>query len=84
MPVGESDVLKIVVLAAGPYALLRGRCPRVVALPEPKEYILELVHPRICKQQRGIVLRHERRRVHLAVPFFDEKVQKLAANLRAG
>ena len=81
--VGETDVFQIVVLAARPHAFLRGRGARVVALLEAEEDVLELVHARVGEEQRRIVLRDERRRVHLAMALFDEKVQKFAADLRA-
>ncbi len=83
MAVGEADVFEIVVLAAGAHAFLRSRGPVVVALFQAEEDVLELVHARVGEQQRGIVLRDERRRMHLAVSLLDEKVQKFSANFRA-
>ena len=84
MTVGEADVFQIVVLAAGAHALLRSRCPRVVALFEAEEDVLELVHSRVGEEQRRVVCRDERRGVHLAVPLLNEEVQKLAADFIAG
>jgi hypothetical protein len=82
MPVGEPDVLQIVVLAPGAHALLRGRGPGVLTLFEPEKNVLELVHPRVGEQQRGIVCRDERRRVHFLVPPLHKEVQKFAADFR--
>ena len=84
MAVGEADVFEIVVLAARADAFLRSRGAGVVALFQAEEDVLELVHARVGEQQRGIVLRDERRRVHLAVSLLDEKVQKFAADFGAG
>ena len=55
MAVGEADVFQVVVLAAGAHAFLRRRGARVVALLEAQENILELVHPGVGEQQRGVV-----------------------------
>ena len=63
-------------LAAGAHALLRSRGARVVAALQPQKHILELIHPRIGEQQRGIVGRHERRRVHAAVPLRLKELQE--------
>ena len=81
VPPREADVLQIVVLAARAHALLRARRPRVVALLRAQEDVLELIHPRVGKQQRRIVRRHQRRRVHAAVPLALKKPQKIFPNL---
>ena len=83
MPVGKSDIFKIVVLAAGADAFLRARGARVVALIEAQEDVLELVHAGVGKQQRGIVHRDERRATHDAVAAVAEIFQKSAANFVA-
>ena len=80
--ISESDVLEIIVLSACPHALLRRRSPRVIALFQAEEDVLELVHPSIGEQQRGVVVRDERRRMHLAMSLLNEKVQKFSANFR--
>src|SRR6185437_11606460 len=82
--IGEADVFEVVVLAAGAHAFLRSGGAIVVALFQSKKDVFKLVHPRVGEEQRGIVVRDERRGVHLAVSLLDEEVQKLAANLRAG
>ncbi len=83
MAVGEADVFQIVMLAAGAHALLRGGCPHVVAFFQAEKDVFELVHPRVCKEQRRVVRRDERRGVHLAVSLLNEEVQELAANFGA-
>src|SRR5260370_20761628 len=66
---GETDVFEVVVLAARAHAFLRTRRPRVIALFEAEENILELVHPRIRKQQGSVPMRHQRRAPHAPVPL---------------
>ena len=77
---GEADVFKVVVLAAGADALLRSGGAGVVALLGAEEEVLELVHAGVGEQQRGIVGRHQRRRVHAAVALGLKKAQKQLAN----
>src|SRR5690606_13980664 len=48
---GVADVLEIVVLAAGPYAALRGRRARNRALLAAEEHVLELHHARVREEQ---------------------------------
>src|SRR4029077_4675953 len=81
--IGETYVFQVVVFAACAHAFLGSRRPRVVALFEAQEYVLELVHSGVGKQQRRIVRRDERRRMHLAVSFLNEEVQELAPNFVA-
>ncbi len=83
MTIGEADIFKIVVLAAGAHALLRSRRPHIVALFQTEKNVLELVHAGIGKKQRRIVRRDKRRRMHLAVSLLDEEIQELAANFVA-
>ena len=83
MTIGEAYVFKIVVLASGAHALLRGCRPQVVALFEAEENVLELVHAGVGKEQRRVVGWDERRGVHLAVLLLNEEVQELAANFGA-
>ena len=79
MPLGETHIFQVVVLAARAHTLLRSRGPRVVALLEAQKDVLELVHPRIGEQQRGIAMRHQRRTLHPPVPLAFEKLQELFA-----
>ena len=59
-----AHVFKVVVLAPGPYALLRTAGPGVVPLFQPEEAILELVHAGIGKHERGIILGDDARAGH--------------------
>ena len=52
---GVAHIVKVVVLAAGADALLRGRGALVGALVEPKVHVLELVHAGIGKEKRRVV-----------------------------
>ena len=81
MPPCKPHVLQVVVLPSGAHALLRGRRPRVLPALGPQKQVLELVHPRVGKQQRGVVGRHQRGRVHPPVPLRLKKAQKRFANL---
>ena len=81
--IGKANVFQIVMLAARADAFLRRGGLVVVAFFQAEEDVLELVHARVGEQQRGIVLRDERRGMHLAVPLLDKVVQKPAANFRA-
>ena len=55
----------------------------VVALLEAQENVLELVHPRVGEEQRGIADGHERGTAHDAMAVGGEKVQKSAPNFVA-
>ncbi len=77
----KAHIFKVVVLAAGAYALLRSGGARVVALLRAEKKVFELVHARVGKQQRGVVGRHQRRGVHPAVPLRLKKAQKQLAYL---
>ena len=84
MAIGEADIFKIVVLAAGADAFLAGGGAFVVALFEAEENVLELVHPGVGEKQRGIVRRNERRAAHDAMAALLEKFQKRFADFVAG
>jgi hypothetical protein len=60
VPQRGPHVLEVVVLAADPHALLGGCRAPVVAPVAAEEDVLELVHPRVGEQQRGVVGRNER------------------------
>ena len=55
VPPGEAHLLEIVVLAAGPDALLGGDGAAVVALLLAQEGALELHHPGVGEQEGGVV-----------------------------
>ncbi len=84
MAIGKADIFKIVVLAAGADALLRGGGARVVALFGAQEDVLELVHACVGEQQGGIIGGDQRGAVYLAVSLLDEKVQEHASNVVSG
>src|ERR1700722_2254237 len=81
VPPRKPDVLEIIMLAPRPHTLLARRRPRIVPLLVAEKDILKLIHPRIGKQQRRVVRRHQRRRVHPAVPLALKKPQKIFSNL---
>ena len=76
MPRRVTHVLQIVVLAPGAdTALGTGGTGVIPGLTAQKD-ILELVHPRVGEQQRGVVMGHQRRGRHLGVPLAGEVVQE--------
>src|SRR5258708_40315955 len=84
MPLGEADVFQVIVLAAGAHALLRRGGARVVAFFEPQENVLELVHPGVGEEQRGIPVRHERAAADAAMPLAFKEAQERLADLVPG
>ena len=84
MPERRPDVLEVVVLAADPHALLRtGRAPVVAPVPS-EEDVLELVHPRVGEQERGVVSRHQRRTRDDTMAVLFEEPEKCTAKLARG
>src|SRR5260370_18835513 len=83
MAFGETDVFEVVGLPARAHAFLRRRRPRVIAFLEAEENILELVHPRIRKQQGSVPMRHQRRAPHTPVPLAFEEAQESLADIVA-
>ena len=70
---GVADVFQVVVFAAGADAFLRGGGAVVWAFVEAEEYVFKLVHTGVGKQQRRVVVRHERGRADDGVAFgFEE------------
>src|SRR5262249_31926782 len=59
VPQRRPDVVEVIVLAAYPHALLRGRGPCVGAAFAAEEHILELVHPGVREEQRRVVGRYQ-------------------------
>src|SRR5207245_3494516 len=84
MAIGESHVFEVVVFAAGAHAFLRRGRALVVALLEPEENVLELVHARIGKKQSRIADGDERGAAHHAMAVLREEIQECAPNLMAG
>ena len=70
---GVADVFQVVVLAACAYAFLRGGGAVVGTLVKAEEHVFKLVHTGVGKQQRRVVVRHERGRADDGVAFgFEE------------
>src|SRR6185437_2782482 len=84
MAVRETDVFKIVVLAASANAFLASSGAAVIALFEAEENVLKLIHPGIGEEQRGIIRRDKRAAAHDAVPALFEKPQKHLPDFVAG
>ncbi|OFE07078.1 hypothetical protein A9Y87_08420 [Salmonella enterica subsp. enterica] len=53
----------------------------IITFIEPKENILELVHPGIGKQQSGVIVRHQGTAGNYLMPFTMEKVEKRLTDL---
>ncbi len=76
-----SDVFQIVVFTSRAYATLGSGCTGIITFIEPKENILELVHPGIGKQQSGVIVRHRGTAGNYLMPFTMEKVEKRLTDL---
>ncbi len=76
-----TDVLEVVVLAAGAQAALDGGRAHVAALLRAQERVLELHHAGVGEQQRRVVAGNERRTGHHGVALGDEIVDELAADV---
>ncbi len=83
MAVGEADIFQVVVFSAGADTFLASGGALVVALFEAKEDVLELIHARVGEEQRGIVVRDERRAAHHAMSALFEIFQKCFADFVA-
>ena len=47
-----------------------------------QEYVLELVHPGVYKQERGIILRYQGCTPNISVPLIRKKVEELISDFR--
>ena len=82
---GAADVVEVVVLAAGADALLGVGDALPGGLGGAEEVGLELVHAGVGEQQRGVVLRHDRRGGEEGVAVvLDEEVDELPADFGGG
>src|SRR5689334_21833406 len=80
MAPGMSDIIEIVVLAAGADALLAaGRC-RIRTLFTAEEDVLELIHTGIDEKQRGILRRDERRALNNGMAPVREELKEPPAD----
>jgi len=80
---GEAHVFEIIVLAAGPYAALRGSRPGIGTPLQVQEDILELHHARVGEQQRGIAGRHQAAAGYYLMILGGKKIEKGLANVGA-
>ena len=76
MPGGLADVVEVVVLAAGPDALLGGDGADVRALLAADEHVLELVHAGVGEEERGVAVRDDRARRHGSVAAGGEEIDE--------
>jgi len=78
------DLFEVVVFPGHAQATLVIRRSDVAAPLAPREDVLELDHPRVCKEQRLIACRHERRARHHGVASLGEELDEAAPHLGAG
>src|SRR6266550_1663823 len=81
---GMAHLLEVVVFAARPHAFLARHGPGVRPPLEPLKHALELHHPGVGEQERGIVRRDQGGAGHFLVPPGLEELQKLAADFSGG
>ena len=81
MASGVADIIEIVMLAACTHAPLGGDGPVIGPFLLSEKHILELHHPRVGKQQRGIVMGYQRAAWHDFVPICSEIIQKLLSDI---
>ncbi len=75
-----ADIFQVIVLAADAHALLAGRGALIVALFQPQEDVLELVHAGVDQQQRRVVVRHQAAAGHDGVTALMEIIKPDLAN----
>ena len=78
---GVTDIVQVVMLAAGAHAFLHGGGAAVGTLFGAREQVLELDHARIGEQQGRVVARHQRRGREHGVPTLGEEIEKTAADV---
>ena len=83
MASGVAHVLEIVVLTPSADAALTGYGSVIGPLLSTREDILELDHPRVGKEQGGIVSWHQGTAGHDLMTVFPEELEEGAANIRA-
>ena len=76
-----TNVVQIIVLAAGPHTFLAGHRAVIIPLLKPSENVLELHHARIGKHQRRVITRNQRRAFHHRMAIRLETIKKSAANI---
>src|SRR5713101_2379653 len=83
MPLRKPHIFQIVVFPARAHAFLRRSGPRVIPLFQPQKHVLELVHPRVRKQQSSVPMWHQRRAPHPPVPLAFKEAQESLADIVA-
>ena len=78
---GVTDIVEVVVLAAGAHAFLRGGGALIGALLDAGEDVLELHHAGIGEHQRRVVTRHQRRRRHDLVAVVGKEFEECRPDL---
>ena len=81
VPQRRPDVLEVVVFAADPHALLGTRRPHVLAAILAEEHVLELVHPGVREQERGVVAGNQGSARYDAVAVLFEETKESAAKV---
>jgi hypothetical protein len=76
-----TNVFQIVVLTTRPHAALRCGCAGIITLVEPKENVLELVHPGVGKQQSGVIVWNQGAAGNYLMSLTMEKVEKRLTDL---
>ena len=81
MPARMADVIKIVVLSAGPHAFLAAGRHRVRPLFTSEENVFELIHSGINEQQCGILSRNQGGALDDGVTSFGKKFEEPPSNI---
>ena len=81
VPRGIADIVEVIMLAARAHAFLAGYRPAIGPRFEAREDILERHHARINEHERGIILRHKRRRRHAFMPGLAEIIDEGSADV---
>jgi hypothetical protein len=63
------------------HAALRRGCTGIITFVEPKENVLELVHPGVSKQQSRVVIRYQGAAGNYLVSLAMEKIEKRLTDL---
>ena len=81
MPSCLSDILQVIMLAAGPDTFLRRRGANVIPFLSSQEDILKLIHTCIGKKQCWVIGRNKRRAFDDTMPALLEVLQKELSDL---
>ncbi len=79
-----TDIFKIVMLATGTHAFLRGGRARIIAVFLTGENVLELDHPCVGEHQGRVIARHQRAGRNDLVAILAEEFQKRGADIVNG